>query len=279
MAPKFNKLHVTHCVLKEHPAYRRYDCYANAILISEAIPGKNEWFFASDQEEYLPVKMVEEAIARVKHQLADAFRAPVDRWLASRSDTYSQCEANKRVLLTALENEGATSTDDLAEMLTAFVHPGHPSSLDGSLLLSEQFQVERGREEQRTSLAEKIIKSEKKKQRPEWEQRVRNASLEELRIIRDEQTLRQSTKDEVRATLVAEDRRRQSELVDRQFTKWPGQYIPPGKPPECGVPLTVYLFKQLPAPEIARLFRVFGKTQLDRALAETQVAATQKGNS
>jgi len=254
-------------------------------MIADAIQGKDRFFDVDDLPTYLPNSIIIEALERVRPRLADGFAEPVTRWLVSHGE-YSQCEANRQVLLRALASENATPQDDIDEMLTALVHPGHPSSLDGSLLLSEQFQFDRGQEEKRKSLAEKIIANAaplltgttdkeaeraKRKAREEWIQRIRGMSLPDLQRVREKQQLRQGDVSESRGVVVAADTKRTQQLVDRQFQRWPDHgYVPPGKPVECATPLTVFLFRRLPASEVSRLFRVFGQKQINEVLAESQ---------
>lgn len=289
---KVCKLEVVKCFLEEHPAYRRYACHANAQMIAEAIQGKDRFFDVDDLPTYLPNSIIIEALERVRSRLADLFYEPVQRWLANNT-MFNPCDANAQILLRALASENATPQDNLEEMLTGLLHPGHPNSIADSLLLSEKFQVERGREAQRKSLAEKIIANApplatgttdkqaeraKKKAREEWIARIRAMSLEDLKRVREKQQLRQGdqgdTSDgllDARQIVQNADRERQSELVDRQFQPWPEHgYVPPGKPVECAVPLTVWLFKQLPPSEVSRLFRVFGQKQINEVLAKAQ---------
>lgn len=289
MGTKVRKIEVVKEFLHEHPSYRRYSCTANAQMIADAIPGKDRFFDVSDIPNYLPNKITIDAIEKVRSRLADMFFEPVQCWLA-KNIMYNPCDANAQILLRALASENATPEDDIDEMLTALVHPGHPSTLDGSLLLSERFQYERGQEAQRVHLAEKLIANlaplkldgndiqadrRRVEERRKREEQIRGMNLDQSKELRETTRLRRSDASESREIVRTASKERPAQF--QQFAPWPDQgYLPPGKGPECAVPMTRFLWSKLPASECHRLLAKHGQATINRIIDEAALPAQQK---
>ena len=276
-----SKLEVCKEFLHEFPAYRRYFCTANAVMLAEALPIPADKLFDIDRiPEILPNAMLADAVERIKNRLANAFTDPICEWLAK--SIYNPCLANQKILAEALARENATTSDDITSMLDDLNQPGHPNTLQGSLLLSEEYQHARGQEEQRVRLAEKLIANlaplrldgkdthadrRRVEDRRKREEQIRAMNLDELKNLREERRLRESDVSEARAIVKSASKEHMAQF--QQFAPWPGLYAPRGKDvSEVGIPLTKVLFAQLPIDEQKRLLRAFGPDAINKAIQE-----------
>lgn len=280
MTQLLDKFDLTAIFLRDH--YRRFaNCQANVQMIANEIPVADDRFF--EPEDFPAVaEAVLEALQRCQHRLADNYTNAI-REFFSRHSEFADHEANRRVVADALEKSSVAVPDenDLEDLLD----PGNHNGVFGSLLKSAEAVEAEGREERRASLVDKVLANApvlvtgtsdkegeraKRKAREEWEKRIRAMSLPDLIRVRQKQELRSGSTDAAREIVLEADKQKADEFHDKRFTHWPGVYVPPGKDASVGVPLTVQLFRRLPAHEISRLFRIFGESQINAALAASQ---------
>jgi hypothetical protein len=245
-----------------------------------------------DQPEYLPVQMIEDSVRRLNGRLADNYAQEINSFF-QRHPEYADLQANRNIVSESLERShvGTSVTESALEDL---LDVGNQSGCAGQLLKSASAIEAEGINERTVALQNKIIANAppltptgdkqldaaKQKERQIQEEKIRAMSMDQLLIVRNNQQLRQSTKDEVRAIVKQEDRARQAN--QRQYPPFPEiGFVPDGKDESCAVPMTRKLWSLLPASVCRKLLVRHGEKEINRVLdaADAQQRAAQKGNS